>query len=255
MGDGWFEGWIDQGDSEDVADVTAPRVFSAVVRGSGQPSDVVMDGVIRASSTAGTTSPNGLAVNAGYTGNGNPYGHFNESSPSEVAEIVVFDRALSVAEREQVEAALIAKWDLPVVVPRNITGAFTVTATARFDNPAGGSYQRVFDFGVGAGVDNVLLSQIARTNDMLLQVHRGSTELRYISAPGAIVAGETATWRVGVDPDGLMWIEKNGTRIASGAGFLPRVVERPYLLVGESNWGSGDTPLIGAVTSLSVRNL
>jgi hypothetical protein len=52
----------------------------------------------------GVTGPNGLAINAG--------GYSGEYTDAEVAEIVVFPRALTTAERWAVEGGLAAKWGL-----------------------------------------------------------------------------------------------------------------------------------------------
>ena len=112
MNNNWALGW--QSNQEGVANlggfvqstgtVTDQRahVMSAVVRGAGQPSDFAIDGTLKASNTNGVTGPNGLAVNG--------FGYYNEPTDSEVAEIIVFPRALTTAERSTIELGLMAKW-------------------------------------------------------------------------------------------------------------------------------------------------
>jgi hypothetical protein len=81
-----------------------PHIFSAIVKGPGQNSEVWADGVMVASNQNGVTGPNGLAVNTGaYPG---------EVSNCQLAEIIVFNRALSQNERQNVEYYLRAKWGI-----------------------------------------------------------------------------------------------------------------------------------------------
>ena len=135
---------------------------------------------------------------------------------------------------------------------RQITGAFVITVQARFDAPQGGYWQRVFDFGNGAGQDNVWFGQLANTNDMVLEIWRAGVASRLV-APGALVTGQLATWKVGVDTNGLMWIEKAGIRIAQSQGTVPAAIQRNFNLVGSSNWGV-DAPLDGVVLGLTVSS-
>ena len=134
--------------------------------------------------------------------------------------------------------------------PDQIQGAFVVSAEVRFDAPQAGHYQRVFDFGNGAEKDNIVLTQYSDTNDMLFKIYRDGV-IYALVAPGVIVTDEYATWKVGVDADGLMWMEKFGTLVAQRQGIVPAAVQRNSNLVGSSNWG-GDTPLDGLVFSLTV---
>lgn len=133
-----------------------------------------------------------------------------------------------------------------------VNGAFSLSLTARFDSIQGGYWQRFFDFGSGPGWDNILLTQVENTTDVALELHQDGTVHRVI-APEALEQGETADWRTGIDPDGLMWIEKDGVRLAEAQGTVPSDVDRANLLIGDSNW-PGDTPMIGTVEAVSVVN-
>jgi hypothetical protein len=137
-------------------------------------------------------------------------------------------------------------------VTDEITGAFVVIVSARFDNVTSGWYQRVFDFGNGAEQDNIALGQIASSNDMYLLIVIGDKKTRCI-ATNAIVQGEVATWKAGVNSDGLQWLEKNGNRVCTIQGQIPRNVVRTKKLIGQSNWAA-DTPLKGAVLGIDVTN-
>jgi hypothetical protein len=70
--------------------------------------------------------------------------------------------------------------------------------------------------------------------------------MKRVVAPGAIVAGQLISWKVGVDANGQMWIEKAGSRVAQAQGVVPANVQRNFNLIGSSNWGA-DTPLKGVV--------
>jgi hypothetical protein len=134
--------------------------------------------------------------------------------------------------------------------PDQICGPFIITVLARYDDPQGGFWQTVFDFGNVAEQDNIWLGQSGNSNDMAFEVWHKGVVYRVV-ATGAIVTGQLATWRVGIDADGLMWMEKDGKRIAEQPGMLPAVVQRNSNLLGISNW-SGDSPLDGVVLGLTV---
>jgi hypothetical protein len=137
-------------------------------------------------------------------------------------------------------------------VIKDITGSFEVVLTARFDNYNGFFWQRLFDFGNGAGLDNIWLGQCSNSNNMILEVWRDN-KMYQVTAYGSIVNGETAKWKVGVDATGLMWIEKNDSRLAHKQGIVPANIYRVNKFIGKSNW-STDAPLRGAVTSICVTN-
>jgi serralysin len=133
-----------------------------------------------------------------------------------------------------------------------ITGAFEVSLTGRYDNVNGAFWQRLFDFGNGPEKDNVWLGQVGNTNDMCLEVWKDGKLTRLV-APGAIINGETATWKSGVDSNGLMWISKNGKVLAQQTGVVPANVIRINKFIGKSNW-LGDAPLQGIAENFQLTN-
>ncbi|GJD56374.1 VCBS domain-containing protein [Methylobacterium dankookense] len=130
-----------------------------------------------------------------------------------------------------------------------IDGAFALAA--RFDDLNGGKNQKIFDLGNGKA-DNIWLGQVGESHDMEFVIRQGGQTYRVV-AKDAIVEGETATWRVGVDPDGTMRIIKNSAVLASGQGVVPADVDRANYLVGESSV-EGDARLIGLVRDLKIAN-
>jgi hypothetical protein len=135
-----------------------------------------------------------------------------------------------------------------------IRGAFEITVTARFDNPNGASYQKVFDFGNGPSSDNVWFGQKSNLNTMSLSIWLGGTFAARLDVTNAIVAGENAIWKCGADIGGLMWIEKNGIRLGQLQAVIPSNVARTKNLFGKSNWSS-DAPLQGEVLDFNLINL
>jgi len=97
-------------------------------------------------------------------------------------------------------------------LPSQIRHSFVASVYARFDNLAGGFYQRVFDFGNGQETDVVALSQQSITNNIYLEVWQ-SSEIYQCIATNAIVQNETALWRVEITSDGTYNIENNGVLI------------------------------------------
>lgn len=139
-----------------------------------------------------------------------------------------------------------------------ITGAFTVTVIARFDNLAAGWYQRLFDFGDGPDTNNIFLGQEGAGNNMLF-VHRtgATTPFCSTSVSGAITEGTTDTWEAAIDVNGQVTLKKNGDILSSTdscAGLVPLANEtRSSKLLGKSNWVA-DTDLMGAILGLKVVN-
>jgi serralysin len=151
-------------------------------------------------------------------------------------------------------------WDTPLIgtvsdltvtahnVIPEIDGAFTMFAEARFDNLAGGHYQRLFDTGNGRDSDNIWVGQVGNGDDMAFEILTGSVK-HQITAHDVIVQGETADWQASVTDGGYMRLFKNDHLVAEGQGAAPLDVTRADDLIGQSNW-TWDTPLIGKVSDL-----
>ena len=132
-----------------------------------------------------------------------------------------------------------------------IDGAFALAVTVRFDDVNGHRDQKVFDLGNG-GADTIRLSQVGESRDVEFLVVRDGQAYRLV-AHDAIVEGETATWRVGVDPSGVMRISKNDAVIATGQGVVPADVDRHDYVIGGAD-GAADSQLIGLVRDLKIAN-
>ncbi len=131
----------------------------------------------------------------------------------------------------------------------NINGAFNVDALARFDDLDGGNWQRIFDFGNGPAVNNIVLAQVENTNTLVFFISNSDDSFATLNVPNAIIEGETALFSASVSDTGLMSVAKNGIPIGSMQGIVPLDVDRNLELVGYSNWPE-DSPLIGEVSSL-----
>ena len=135
-----------------------------------------------------------------------------------------------------------------------IGGDMTLSAWARFDDPQGGNYQRVFDLSNGAGQDNILLSQIRGTNHMLFEVYHEGAPNTHIEIRNAIEHGEWAHWSVTATQDGTYRVYKDGEEVGSATDQPPIAeIERSTTLVGDSPWGH-DTTLNGAVAGMLVED-
>lgn len=134
-----------------------------------------------------------------------------------------------------------------------ISGAFSLAVEARFESLNDGQDQRVFDFGNGSAMDNVILGQDGATNDMVFAVYRG-TQSRRIVARNAIKEGEMARWTTSVDESGMMRLYRNGRLLSQGAGFVPRDVDRKDIHFGTSNGTSG-SDLMGVVQQVRATQV
>ena len=119
---------------------------------------------------------------------------------------------------QKFELALSPEADDPIATDvADIDGAFTASATVLFADLAGGSWQRVFDFGNGPASDNIFLGQVGRSSDMEFTVFNGG-KAASIVATGAIVEGQEAEWTADVDAGGWMRLFKDGALLAQGSG-------------------------------------
>lgn len=100
----FYEGWVSKAGRPDTDNLS--HVFSGIVRGPGQNSEVWADGEMVATNQNGNTGPGGLAINTGM--------YSEEVSDCQVAEIIVFNRDISQSERQDVEAYLKAKWGINI---------------------------------------------------------------------------------------------------------------------------------------------
>ena len=96
--DAYFEGWVYNAAG---AVRPTPYLYEAVITGTGA-SSFYRNGDLLSSNIGGVAGPNGLRLGGGISG--------REHSSGEIAELLVYDRALSDEERKSVEAYLQAKW-------------------------------------------------------------------------------------------------------------------------------------------------
>jgi len=95
-----FDAWVSPSGTPPTDQET--HIFTGIIPGKGQNSEIWADGLRIAANQNGLTGPNGLSVNGGaYPG---------ESSNCQIAEIIVFNRAISRPERERLEGYLRNKW-------------------------------------------------------------------------------------------------------------------------------------------------
>jgi Domain of unknown function (DUF1929) len=132
-----------------------------------------------------------------------------------------------------------------------ITGPFEIEVVARYDSVKLYTGQKVFDFGNGPQLDNIMLGQCEGTSNMCFDMWKNGTLYR-VEAKDAIVPKEVVTWKVGVDLSGRMWLSKNGTRLGEIQGEVPnKNILRSNKFFGRSNW-PGDAPLQGAVLGINI---
>jgi len=138
--DAFFQGWVHNGAG---GAGTGGYLYEAVIRGTGNPSSFYRDGTLLASNTAGVSGPNGLRLGGGVSGN-------NEHSSGEIAELLVYNWALSDVERAAVETYLQNKWSIGDL-PNGVT--LTVAQQGTLDlNGVSQGVQSFGDAGNGGGL-------------------------------------------------------------------------------------------------------
>lgn len=134
----------------------------------------------------------------------------------------------------------------------DIAGPFALAVDVTFDDLTASENQRVFDFFGENGVDNIYFGQVGTSADLEFVIIVDGVTHRIV-APDAIIEGEFATFRVGVDPDGMMRIAKNSDLLIEAQGAVPADTPRDSRLIGQSA-DADSTALSGTVINLKIAN-
>ena len=137
--DAYFNGWVLNGTG---GAGTGAYMYEAVIPGAGD-SSFYRDGALLASNSFGQAGPNGLRLGGGSGGN-------TEHSSGEIAELLVYNWALSDVEREAVETYLQDKWQIGEL-PSGVALAVDQPGTLDL-NGVSQTVQSFSDSGVGGGV-------------------------------------------------------------------------------------------------------
>ena len=122
--------------------------------------------------------------------------------------------------------------DYVQVPPFVLGGTFTVSAWV-YANNVGANWQRLFDFGNGAGSDNILVT--LTSSQMRLYIRQGATD-QGLSTSEAFPQKQWVHVTITHDGTGTGNIYWNGALKASGAIHPPLYTERANQYIGKSNW-------------------
>jgi hypothetical protein len=102
----FYQGWVSPQGKPATDD--SPHYFTGIVRGQGQNSEVWADGILVSANQNGVAGPNQLGINLSIQVGA----YAAEPSNCQVAEIIVYNEALSLRARQIVEAYLKTKWGI-----------------------------------------------------------------------------------------------------------------------------------------------
>ncbi|MET4696342.1 retention module-containing protein [Endozoicomonas lisbonensis] len=130
-------------------------------------------------------------------------------------------------------------------------GTMSVSTWVRFDSFAQ-NWSRVFDFGDGAGSNNILMGHVKNTNDLGLHIINDPNigTFRFEIAD-FFTAGEWVHVTTTFASDGTVSIYKNGELVRSESHSLPTETVRNHNYIGKSNWSS-DGYMDGAIDEFAV---
>ena len=122
---------------------------------------------------------------------------------------------------------------------------FSVTVIFEFTGDSPGSFERIFDFGSGAGVDNVILTRNYNFDQVFFHISGASGSLSYCTFPVSIKQGTIHRFGVTLDPsvgsNGQVSLYQNGYLVFTAepaAKPQDRTVSNAY--VGRSLWDGED---------------
>lgn len=121
----------------------------------------------------------------------------------------------------------------------------TAEVVANFTNT--GTWQRLFDFGNGAGSDNILFARYSSTNYLWFGIYNGGSSVS-INTAGGIINNQTCHYVVTVDGS-IAYVYRDGVLINSGTfATVPTTISRTNCYIGKSNWADsyfqGDIPVV-----------
>jgi hypothetical protein len=131
---------------------------------------------------------------------------------------------------------------------------FTISAWFSYDTFSGRQWQRVFDFGNGAGIDNIILCQPSNTNRIGFELDNGvggNTRIEYaVNLQTGRFYHATCVFSNAAD----MRLYLNGHVPAQAQiAVIYRQGNRTNNFLGRSNWGS-DSLLKGALDDIRIYN-
>jgi hypothetical protein len=133
----------------------------------------------------------------------------------------------------------------------NFTAGITLEAWVNM-NTSSTSWTRIFDFGAGQNIDNLILCQYSTTNEIVFYIIVGSTQYSLVTSNSAIT-NNTNTHFVATANGSNWYIYRNGIQIATQArSILPANVTRNSNYMGKSNWP--DPYLNGKIYNAKIYN-
>ena len=117
-----------------------------------------------------------------------------------------------------------------------------------------GNYARIFDFGNGCPVDNIILSRQGTTNNLYLETFQGGGSESALVADNALINNEWHHYAFTIDASGNAKMYRDGSVLTSGSMNLPSVVSRGTNYIGKS-CSSGDALYAGDLDELRIDDV
>lgn len=130
------------------------------------------------------------------------------------------------------------------------SNGLTFMAWVRYDSFQ--RWSRIFDFGNGAGVHNLILANRGTTSDLHFSIRDGAGSSS-ITATGALQTGVWQHVAATVDAQGNASIYLDGQEVASGTVNVPDNLVRTNNYIGRSNWAN-DLDFAGNMDDVSYWN-
>ncbi|BAY64862.1 hypothetical protein NIES22_49620 [Calothrix brevissima NIES-22] len=135
-------------------------------------------------------------------------------------------------------------------LPENLFQAFTIETWVYYRSF--GLWSRIFDFGNGSGLDNILLANLGQTNNLSFHVYQGDVQ-NFIEIPNTLELDQWIHLTVTMDRTGNATVYKDGLIIGQQKFHLPRIIIRNQNYIGKSNWWS-DAFFDGKIDEVRIWN-
>jgi hypothetical protein len=183
-------------------------------------------------------------------------GNADDSSPAKLNGTLMGEPAFAAGVNEKTGQALtFDAVDDYVDMPDDFSDFTAGVTISVWANPAAvANWARFIDFGNGPDSDNIFLTRNTLTNNLTLNVYKGTASAGSVTATGALALNAWQMFVATMDDAGNVVLYKNGLPIQTGTiAAKPNIVTRTSNFIGDSNWTT-DAFYNGLMDDIAIYN-
>lgn len=183
-------------------------------------------------------------------------GNAEDSSPTNLDGVLVGEPVFAAGVNEKAgQAVMFDGTDDFVDLPDDFSDFSAGLTIAVWANPAVvTNWARFVDLGNGPESDNIFLTRNTSTNNLTLNVYKGTSSAGTVTATNALDLNQWQMFVATMDDAGNVVLYKNGLPIQTGTiSQKPNIIPRTGNFIGDSNW-TDDAFYNGMMDDLRIYN-